>query len=60
MTDLITADRLEPPKLGRPNKYTGQSLDQRVRLNLTTRQLAKVKKKGGQDWVRKLIDEAMP
>lgn len=58
MNDLITADRLEPPKRGRPNKHQGEYLDQRVRLNLTKRQLTKVEKRGGQDWVRKLIEEA--
>lgn len=59
MNELITADRIETPKLGRPNKHKNEALDQRVRLNLTKRQLAKVEKKGGQDWVRKLIEEAV-
>ncbi len=57
MTELIGAERIET-RTGRPLKHPGEPMVVWPRIGLTKKQQAKVKKNGGADWVRKLIEEA--
>ena len=58
MTELIAADRTEPARTGRPLKHPGEPMVAWPRVGLTRKQQAKVKKNGGTDWIRKLIEAA--
>lgn len=58
MTELISADRAEIARPGRPMKHPGEPIVAWPRIGMTKKQQAKVKKNGGPDWVRKLIEEA--